>query len=402
MKRNIIYKWSLLTALFPFTSVYTAIKGYKVNVFPFVFTLFFFFLGTQIIPTDSNDIGRYLMRFSAVANDTSIPFWTYFYSLEEDNQIDLAFPFITWLVSRVTTNPQVYAGVLSMMMGLFFSLNMSYIVKRLGFSSSLVTLLVFTLFFIPNPSFYTHRWWIAMQVFLFGALPYCLDGKNKTILFSAASVLVHFSFLYPVLLLLLNRVVPKRLLFLFLVLFVSSNLVEELNLSAIATSFEQFLPDSFVSRNDMYLNLEMQDHNWFSQSYRFVWKYINFFLAIYIYIRFRKSFEYREGIMRLFLMALIIGSFATIANLTEWGWRYLDISNFLFCSVYILLLGDSNAFDQKFLRVLRFASPFFLYVILFQIRGIFSVIGVKAFLLGNIFTTWFINDAVSVLDVLKG
>lgn len=92
-----------------------------------------------------------------------------------------------------------------------------------------------------------------------------------------------FSFLYPVLLLLLNRVVPKRLLFLFLVLFVSSNLVEELNLSAIATSFEQFLPDSFVSRNDMYLNLEMQDHNWFSQSYRFVWKYINFFLAIYIY-----------------------------------------------------------------------------------------------------------------------
>lgn len=106
--------------------------------------------------------------------------------------------------------------------------------------------------------------------------------------------------------------------------------------------------------------------------------------------------------MRLFLMALIIGSFATIANLTEWGWRYLDISNFLFCSVYILLLGDRNAFDQKFLRVLRFASPFFLYVILFQIRGIFSVIGVKALMLGNIFTTWFINDAVSVLDVLKG
>ena len=401
MAKNRLSKVIAFTAFLPFSSLFWTIRENRAHVYPLVFGLFFFFIGTQIIATDSNDFGRYMLTFSFLADNPNITFFWYFYSLPEDNQIDFYLPFMTWFISKITTSTQLYAGVLAMMTGACFGLNFAYISRHLKNNCLSITLLLLTLLFVPNPSFYTHRWWMAMQVFLLGALPYILEGKYKYLLFSIASIFVHFSMLYPLVLLLVYRFIPKKSLLPFVGLFIVTNLIEELDISAIANAFKNYLPEAFNSRNEAYINAEELDHNWFSQSGLFVWKLINMVMTLYIYVRLRKRLNSRDDLKSLFAISLLIGSFAAVANMTEWGWRFLDLTNFMFCSLYILILADEETFGVNFTHTIRKCSPFFLYVILFQIRGLCAIIGMKALLFGNIFTTWFIEDTISILSNVK-
>lgn len=396
------YKYIAVETVFPFFGIIYSIKNKAVKSFPLIFALFFFFFGTQIIITDSNDIGRYLQVFSDLSNYDNISFWGYFYSMNEGNQIDYYLPFMTWLISRFTSNSQLFAGILAMLMGLCYGFNFSYIVKRLENTNLLSLVLLFLLFLIPRSFLCTHRWWMALQVFLLGALPYVLDGKNKYVLFSILSIFIHFSFLYPLVLLLVYRFLPRRSLLLFVVLFFLTNFIDSLNINTIAKMFEQYLPDAYAARNESYINAEFLEHNWFSQSYKLIWKYVNILLVLYIYLN-RKALLGDDSRLRdLFVISLLIGSFVAISAMTEWGGRYYDLSNFLFCCLYVLILSKQPNVGGSFNKVITILSPFLVFNILFQIRGIFAVIGVKTLLFGNVFTTWIIEESTSILELLKG
>ena len=166
--------------------------------------------------------------------------------------------------------------------------------------------------------------------------------------------------------------------------------------------FEQYLPDAYAARNESYINAEFLEHNWFSQSYKLIWKYVNILLVLYIYLN-RKALLGDDSRLRdLFVISLLIGSFVAISAMTEWGGRYYDLSNFLFCCLYVLILSKQPNVGGSFNKVITILSPFLVFNILFQIRGIFGVIGVKTLLFGNVFTTWIIEESTSILELLKG
>lgn len=400
MDVNSNIKWGTFCAFFPITGLIASIKFNKTKVYPVIFCLFFFFIGSQTIVNDMNDVGRDIITFSNLSENKNISFWSYFYSMQESNQIDYYKPFMSWFISRFTSNPKLYSGLIAMITGLILSFNIAYIGKRIK-NFKICIFLLFVLFLIPNPSYYTHRWWMAMQVFLLGALPYVLDGNKKCLLVSSLSLLVHFSFLYPLVLLLFLKAVPSNKLLPYVLIFILANSVDALDLNRIAEGLTQYLPDSFNERNEMYINAEFQEHNWFSQSARLCWKWLNMLLVILIYHRSKNIMDQRKELRKMYILALLIGSFSAISNTTEWGWRYLDLSNFLFCSLYILLANKSMFSLNKNGVLIQLLFPFFLYTILFQIRGIFSVIGLNAFLYGNVFTTWFVEDSLSILDMIK-
>ncbi len=395
------YKYIAVEAVFPFFGIFYSIKNNAVKSFPWLFALFFFFFGTQITITDTNDFGRYVQNFLYLSNDGNISFLEYFFSLNEGNQIDYYLPFMTWLISRFTSNSQLYAGILAMLMGLCFGFNFAYIAKRLEYTNFFSLVLLFLLFLIPRTFLCTHRWWMALQVFLLGALPFVLDGKNKYVLFSVLSIFIHFSFLYPLALLLVYRLFPRRSLLPFVVLFFLVNILDSLDINALAKIFEQYLPDNYVARNESYINAEFLEHNWFSQSYKILWKYINIFLAFYIYLNSKMLFGSDSRLRDVFVVALLIGSFVGITSMTEWGGRYSDLSNFLFCCLYVLILSKQPNESNGFYKVITVLSPFLVYNILFQIRGILGAVGLESLLFGNVFTTWLIEESVSVLSLIK-
>lgn len=386
---------------FPVASFVHILRHPQVDYYKTVFVLFFTFVGMAFFfAGDGADITRYVADFEYLHSIGKIGFFEYFQTIPDKQQIDYYSVFMQWLISRVTGNPKIYLGLLAMVYSLFFVANIEYVTDKVN-NTKLMVLLIILLVFAPRMTVITHRWWTALQVFLFGALPVIFERKYIRIVWCvAATVLIHFSFLYPLALLVVALLLPKRTLWPYLLVFVISNTLADLNFNAIIPYVERFLPEITAERTIIYINSEELDHNFFSTSARLFMNIANAVLAIWIYFRGKHALKEDKSLRTIYVASLLIGSFAMIANLTEWGWRYLDLSNTLFVCLYIYYLSI-NIDDASVNRMFRMLSPVFIYVIIFQIRGFLSIIGPLQLFVGNYFTTWFLNDSFSVLDLIK-
>lgn len=387
---------------FPVASFVHILRHPQVDYYKTVFVLFFTFVGVAFFYVgDSADVTRYVADFKYLHTIGKIGFFEYFRTVPDLQQIDYYSVFMQWLVSRFTGNPKVYLGLLSMVYSMFFAINVEYIIDKTNNNTKLWVLLIVLLIVTPKMTSITHRWWTALQVFLYGALPVIFERKYIRIVWCiAATVLIHFSFLYPLALLVVALLLPKRTLWPYLLVFVISNTLADLNFNAIIPYVERFLPEMTADRTISYINSEEFDHNFFSTSARLFMNIANAVLAIWIYFRGKHALKEDKSLRTIYVASLLIGSFAMITNLTEWGWRYLDLSNTLLVCLYIYYLSI-NIDDASVNGMFRMLSPVFIYFIVFQIRGFLSIIGPFQLFAGNYFTTWFLNDSFSVLDMIK-
>lgn len=390
--------------LFPFLSVYKVIFNPKTKYGVWIIMLFFFYVGSaQMIDFQEieSDIARVAKDFINLSDRKDLSFFDYFLSLSRSNQIDFYLPFMKWFISRITNSYELFNGVLAGITGIFMANNFLYIARKSN-KSPLIFLLLVLLFFIPNIIFITHRWWTALQVFLYGALPFSYENNTKKIIFPILSTIIHFSFLYPLLILIAFKWTPKKHLLPYIIIFYIANLLQSTDLNHILNLSASYLPQLIAERSESYINAQSIDKNFFSKSVRIIWQIINMFMALYLFLKHSNLFKENQDIKKLFILSLLLGSFSAIANLTEWGWRYLDLSNFCFCSMYIMILSKQNLHTYyKIDNIFRWFTPFFIYLILFQIRALLAIIGPKEFFLGNIITTWIIEDQQSLLEIIK-
>lgn len=372
-------------------------KNYKV-----LFVLFFTFLGIAFTFTEasSGDVVRYVMNFYAARTMRGIGFFEYFRLRPEKQQIDFYSSFMLWFVSRFTGNYRLFLGIHALVYSLFFVANIQYVVRRIQTNSYSVFLLIL-LVFAPKMMLLTHRWWTALQVFLFGALPVIFEKKYRKLLWCfAAAFVFHFSFLYPLILLLLSLILPKKSLWPYLLLFVVTSGMNSFDFSFITPYIDFLFSDAVADRTTSYMNSEIGERNLFSQSGKIVMNIANVVLSLAVYFSNRENIKNNKVLRSLYVVTLLIGSFAMLTSLTQWGWRYLDLSYMLFVIFYLAYLSEANNY-KKNIQVFQLVSPLFLYFIFFQIRGAFSIIGPFQFFLGNYITTWFLHDKTSMLDFIK-
>ena len=371
-------------------------KNYKT-----LFVLFFTFLGIAFLfQEEQGDVIRYIFDFYAARAKRGIGLFEYFQSRPDKQQIDYYSSFMLWFVSRFTGDYRLFLGILALVYSLFFAANIQYVVSRIrvnGFSVFLLILLVFT----PKMMMLTHRWWAALQVFLFGALPIIFEKKYIKLFWCfAAAFVFHFSFLYPLILLLLSFILPKKTLWPYLLLFVVTSGLTSFDFNFITPYIEVLFSDKVAGRTTAYINYETLEHNFFSQTGKYVMNIANVVLSLTIYFSSRENIKNNKILRCLYVATLLIGSFAMLASLTEWGWRYLDLSYMLFVIFYLVYLSEEINYKRS-IQLFRLVSPLFLYFIFFQIRGVLCIIGPSQFFLGNYITTWFLQDVISVFDFIK-
>ena len=372
-------------------------KNYKV-----LFVLLFTFLGIAFTFTEasSGDAVRYVMNFYAARTMRGIGFFEYFRLRPEKQQIDFYSSFMLWFISRFTGDYRVFLGMLALVYSLFFAANIQYVVRRIQTNSYSVFLLIL-LVFAPKMMLLTHRWWTALQVFLFGALPVLFEKKYSKLFWCfAAAIIFHFSFVYPLILLLLALILPKKTLWPYLLLFVVSSTMNSFDFSFITPYMNLLFPDAIADRTTGYIESEILEHSLFSQTGKYVMNIANVVLSLAIYFSNRESIKNNKTLRQLYTVTLLIGSFSMLASLTQWGGRYLNLSNMLFVIFYLVYLSEEVNYKRS-IQVFQLVSPLFLYFIFFQIRGALSSIGPLQFFLGNCITTWFLHDSQSVLDFIK-
>jgi hypothetical protein len=403
----------LFFLIWPFASLVAAFGHFRKPFTKTIFWLFCVYFGFVFIYADPFGIGgadsaRYAKQLieshqhPLSLNNLILSFYN-----PVDGLTDIYQPFITWLVSLFSGDPRIMFMVFAMVFGYFWVQNIWIVISSLKRKPGYFALLLIASFILVNPIWNINgvRMWTAAQVFLYGTLLYLLEGRKSGLIWIASSLLFHFSFMFPVTLMLVFLFLPHRL-WMYFIFFITASFIREINVETVRETLS-FLPDVFQPKIESYTNepyirkvLEAkQEYAWHVQFSGLAERIVIYTIVFMIYFRKSKWINGNPFLIKLFMLALFIGGFAQLANLIPSGGRFISIAYSLFYTSAIIL--TVNLGQEAILNILKLIiTPLILFVIVFKIRVGFDYLGILVFL-GNPFMALFINDQTPIINFIK-
>ncbi len=346
-REGLIYYLSFL--VWPFGVVLDAVKNWERPYAKNIIWLFCIFSGFTFIIAEEGgaDSDRYAKIFIEFAHsDLSFSLlWHSLYSAGSDS-VDIASPIITFLVSRLTDNPRILFAVFGLIFGYFYSRNIWYILEKIkGNFTTIVFIYIFVFaLLVPLWSINGFRMWTATQIFLFGTLPYLMEGDKKRLAWAFISVLFHFSFSYSLVVLLIFIILGDRLNIYFF-FFILTSFINELNLDFVRSALS-FLPDVFQSRVTGYTNSDYiqtvndssQELYWYvAYAFKAV-KWASYIIVLFTFLGCRKVLKETRYLAGLFSFTLLFFGFANIFSLLPSGGRFIIVAELFLIAFFIFMI----------------------------------------------------------------
>lgn len=414
MLPNITANRFVFFLIWPFASLVLALKRFRE---PYAKTIFWFFciyfgfvfVYGDIVPgraTKDSAIYAEILISQHEDKISLVELISSFYS-KKGGQVDIYQPTITWLVSLVSGDPRLLFAVFAAIFGFFYSQNLWIVFSRIEKSVGLLLFLLMIYYALINPIWYISgvRMWTAAQIFAFGILKYFIQNERKGLFWAAASILVHFSFIFPVVVLLLWLIISERAIF-FFALYVISAIISEMDIEIMNKVFA-FLPDVFESRiegytSESYLSAVNEASSQASLLLTItaeISKSLIYFWVSVLYFTKKKWSDALPRCFSLFLFILLLGSFTNLAQEVPSFSRFFTLTYLLFFAILIIILGRAGS-TIIYRKYLLFSSPFILYLVLYQFRIGFEFIGVLTFL-GNPPLSLILDSQTPVIDFIK-
>lgn len=412
--RKITIRNLLLFLFWPFGSLVYALKRYDKSGSKALFWLFCLYFGFVFVFEDP-DLGKFGRDSAGYAyelremHENHIPFGALIKSFynEKDLVLDVYQPFLTWLISLISGDPRILFAVFAGIFGFFFMNNLWIIFNMIQGKVGLVLILLLATYAFINPIWNINgvRMYTAAQVFLYGNLRYFLLDDKKGIIWSISSIFIHFSFLFPAIILLVWFIVPKAGLLFFIVYLLTAFIVEIRPVQArIAVAL---LPDILQARvlgytSDAFAEMYSKAQstlNWYVILEQKLSNFIVYLWVISIYVRRQIWIKYRPELYRLFLFALFLGIFANLLSQIPAAWRFAILPELLFYVVIIaLLMSDEINLN---LPIIKYISiPILIFMLIFNIRVALSYVGPLTFF-GNPFVAPFFEAQTPIIDYVK-
>lgn len=411
------WKWSpgdiIFWFIWPFGSLVRALANYKSATAKTIVWLFCVYYGAAFVfPEDkpgAPDSARYNRTLISMhENPFSLAeLWENVYNPEEKGYVDVYQPVVTWMVASVTDDVRWLFIVFAAVFGFFYVNNLwmafELVKKRLNWMHILFLIGLA----LVNPIWYINgvRMYTGAQIFIFGILQFFLKGKKSGLIWTATSILVHFSFLFPVALLLLYILIPKSIT-VFFVFFLVTSFIKETDLSRVRTALS-FLPGVFQPRVKSYTNLEYAAYrqesamqkSWHVRLAGISSSWFTYLWVIAIYIKRKTWLQSFSMARELFMYALYLAGWAQLAGLIPSGGRFLLVAEFLFMFIISLILINSNKSSSPY-RLARILSPLLFFVILYRIRIGFDFTGLLTFA-GNLPLAFSFSHQTSLMELIK-
>lgn len=415
--KDAVVKSILLSVISPFIALLASFSHVRTKSAKVVFFLFCVWIGAIFIFNTSNDK---LSSGNVGANDGSKialqyynthiqnpDFETYYNNREEHDSYDFFQILSIFFLTKISGNPRLWFIYVSLIYGFFCVSNLWFVLERCEKPITWYCALFMGLFLIMMPiteGLNATRMNLAIQVFLFGLLPYLVMGNKKRIWVSFLCVLIHFSMFMALVLLLLFFILPKRSITLYCILFFVSFFINQLDIEAVKNVLE-YLPFGLGDRTGGYLtdaSIE-GDEAWKQQSSliytlnRNALSYLSFILVLVFLIRDKGGLLKRTPWYNLLCFGLFFAAVANVLALLPSGYRFLRISNFVLFAWFLLTINNINVSRYKILFMLL--SPLIVFKIVFSIRMMFDYVGLEVFW-GNYLTTVFVNDNTCISKIL--
>lgn len=403
---------ALLFLIWPFGLLYATLKNFKAPGAKTGFILFCTYFGFVFII--SPDIGgadssRYaqMLRDLHQLTPSFSNLWASLYSYET-NVLDIYQPLVTWLMALFTDNARFLFAFFAFVFGWFYASNIWLILKQIQNKITYSVLLFILVFALINPIWNINgvRMWTAAQVFIYGVLTYFIGNeKKKGLLWAAASIFVHFSFLFPFALLIIYKILPKKVIIYF-IFFIITLLFSEINIYNIQ-AYLRMLPDIFQPRVESYTNIEYvkgikksaEYYNWYVAFSGLALKVAISSLLIILIIFSRKFLKKNKQLYEFVGFILFFGSWANIAAVVPSGGRFLVVFNMLSMGFIILYLVKYQvSFPVKIIRLI--SMPLLIFYCIFTLRVGFDYMGISTFI-GNPFSALLIEDNTPLIEFVK-
>jgi hypothetical protein len=332
----------------------------------------------------------------------------------ENEDVDVLRLTIAIFVSRFTKSQQTLTFIYALIYGFFLSRNLWFVFGQLrGKLKPSVKFLLGVLFLIIPMWFINgFRFWTAAHIFIYGSFIYLLNKRTIGIIIAALSILVHFSFIFPTLTLLLFPFIRSRLPLIF-ILYLTSLLFSQINLQGFNSFLEQNTSERLQNRTKSYrdegrveayrkgeLDQAAKTANWYVQLYLTGFFWTMRIMMVFMYLRMRRYIGWDPRLYRLFAFSLLFFSLSNFLSSIPSGQRWLYVASF-YAMTCLLILRQNNVLAAKKMNwILVGTFPFVLLFFVVSSRIGFYSLSVNTFV-GNPFTAFFTDYNISLNDLLK-
>lgn len=413
--RWLTIEWIVFLFIWPFGTLVGALRNFRSPQAKTVFWMFCIYFGFTFIYGDPFSIGgsdstRYAADLiNAHKHSNTFGYMLQFLYDPDYGITDIYQPIATWVVASFTDDPRWLFMLFAAVFGFFYAQNLWFIYSQIDKDQKINLLLfIFLLGYalvLPIWMINGVRMWTATHVFIYGIYLYTFNNNKNGFFWIFSSALFHFSFFFPIALVLLFRFVPKKLSIL-LIFFFATTLVSEINLNLVRENL-LFLPDVFQYKVEAYTN-ENYALSVTSESQKLAWhvrysttggKWILFFWIFMLYFYRRTWVNQLPKAETLFSLALFLGGFAQIASLVPSGFRYIVIVRLLFYGIIILALTQ-KAFYNKMKWYNFITIPLLGFYLVFLIRVGFEYMGINT-LFGNPILAVIFSEQTPLINFVK-
>ncbi|HPJ79235.1 MAG TPA: EpsG family protein [Prolixibacteraceae bacterium] len=387
--------WAVFILLWPFGALVSALRRLGMPGTKTVICLFCLYFGFVFIYGDpyrdqTTDSARYARELiDAHAHPLPLDQLVTLLYKPKTDLVDIYQPLLTWIVSLFTGDPRVLFALYAGIFGLFWAQNIWLVHSRIGPITGWFLFLFLGAFAMINPVWNINgvRMWTAGQIYIFGILLWFFEGKKAGLLWSSLSILVHFSFSFPVVLFFIYFLLPGNL-FLWFLFFAATSFVREIDLKVVRELLD-YLPDIFRDRLEGYtsenyarslMKTEMRMPLYVQLSEK-VANAIVYLWASVLFLTRREWGAFSPELKKLFGFALFMGGFAQVVSLIPSGLRFIVIAHSLFYAAFIPVIANLPS-KPSFNLLKAVTVPLLVYFIFFNVRMGFDFIGILTFL-GN-------------------
>lgn len=412
----------VLTVVFPFGGLIYTLKHWRETWAKNTFWLACIYLGAVLIFWEEGSVlgmdrdgGRYVLRLMEFY-ESSISFSDIInnYLVDQDT-MDLYFPIIAYVISRFTDNGHVLFAVCAFVFGYFYSRNVWYVLEKLPNRKLGTIAILVTLFFLINPITNINgiRYNTAAHIYVYAVLPYILEKDKSKLIWLIVVPLVHFSFLYVtllafgyVLITFRNKYVGRFFITVALIFFIASLFINSMNLSSMSQVLEEYSPETYEERINMYVNQDNADAvserssmtNWYIGASGIIKNWSYSLLLLLLFSCLKRNFK--NGQFDLFYtFTLIFGAFANFMALIPSGGRFQTVSQIFMVSLF-LLVAMRVPKNDGFKKAIGVAVILLLIPLVVDFRRVFDYYSVTA-IMGNFITMFFWENNVPIIDWIK-
>lgn len=363
----------ILFIVWPFLAFCIALTSYSQKEARRVVYFFLIYFGLTLVIHDKFyfDAAGYALDFQ---KNATLPFSDFFKIVgglyNTDTSVDVFEPFVSFLVSRFTSDYRVLFAVYAAIFGFFYlkSIDLLYkgYLKNPGLNVSIH--LAFFSIILPITAISGFRMWTAAWIFFYGAYHAVLYREIRFLILALLSSFVHWSFLTANVILLIYFFAGNRnyiYLPIALLSFVAPQLISPL-FSAISLRLGGALQsrfDSYTSENYMLFRQgDMAEASWFLQIGNNLVFYYLLFALVVIQVEFRHLMNSKEekNLFSFLLLFLALVNFGR--SIPSFGGRF-QIVFFLFATLYVYLFSIKISGNKLNITTIVGLFPMLLYAV---------------------------------------